>query len=147
MPDSGERSELGELPQHFADMFGWEEMVEAVAEVYSGLPPEERSKCAILAENYGQAGAIDFFGGEYNLPKAICPHNSYHLWGPRDYTGEIVISLVNKERLLNLFNEVTQVGIIERKYSMPYENNRPIYVCRKPKTSLQEAWLELKNYN
>jgi hypothetical protein len=143
---SGETNELGELPQHFADMFGWEEMVKAVAAVYSNLTPEEQSRCTILTSNYGQAGAIDFFGGKHNLPKSICGHNSYYLWGPRDYTGEITISLMNKEGLLRFFDEVTQVGIIERKYSMPYENNRPIYLCRKPKASLREAWPWFKDY-
>jgi hypothetical protein len=145
-PESGERNELGELPQHFADMFGWEEMVKAVAEVYSTLTPEEQSKCAILTLNYGQAGAIDFFGKKYNLPKAICLHNSYHLWGPRDYSGEIVISLLGKDGLGKFFDEVTEAGTVVREYSMPYENNRPIYLCRKPKVSLQEVWPRLKNY-
>jgi hypothetical protein len=52
----------GLLPQHFADEFGWREMVASVGSVYNSLPPEERAKRAILAANYGRAGAIDFFG-------------------------------------------------------------------------------------
>ncbi|MFH1742116.1 MAG: glycosyltransferase family 39 protein [bacterium] len=145
-PPPVEKLETAELPQHFADMCGWKEMVEAVAGVYAKLTPEEQSQCAILAENYGQAGAIDFFGAQYGLPKAICPHNNYYLWGPRDYTGDLVISLLGEEKLHRYFDEVTQVGIIIRKYSMPYENNRPIYLCRKPRVSLQEAWPELRFY-
>jgi len=61
----------GRLPQHFADEFGWPEMVETVAGVYNALPAAERAKTAILAGNYGEAGAIDFFGSRYGLPKAI----------------------------------------------------------------------------
>ena len=26
-----------------------------------------------------------------DLPKAICAHQNYFLWGPREYTGEIMI--------------------------------------------------------
>ena len=59
------------LPQYFADEFGWPEMVAQVAEVYHAMPAEERAKTAILAGNYGSAGAIDFFG-----PATACPHPS-----------------------------------------------------------------------
>src|SRR5260221_196005 len=43
------------IPQHFADEFGWEEMVRRVAEEYNALPPEQRAKTAILGGNYGGA--------------------------------------------------------------------------------------------
>ncbi|HEX6896604.1 MAG TPA: glycosyltransferase family 39 protein, partial [Bryobacteraceae bacterium] len=66
-----ENAQLGPLPQLFADQFGWEEMTQVVASAYSQLPPEVRPKTAIFAQNYGQAGAIDFFGPKYGLPKAI----------------------------------------------------------------------------
>src|SRR5437879_5345683 len=59
----------GVLPQHFGDRFGWPEMVEKVAKIYNSLPAEERAKTAIFANNYGEAGAIDFFGKKYGLPK------------------------------------------------------------------------------
>lgn len=81
------KSEVGfdsVLPQNYADEFGWQEMTAKVAEVYHSLPPEEQAKTAIYASNYGQAGAIDFFGAKYNLPKSISPHQSYFLWGARD---------------------------------------------------------------
>jgi hypothetical protein len=71
----------------------WPEMVETVAGVYNSLPPEERAKTAILAHNYGGAGAIDFFGPRYGLPKSISPHQNYYHWGPRQYTDESLILL------------------------------------------------------
>ena len=49
-------------------------MVASVAGVYNSLPPEQRAKTAILAGNYGEAGAIDFFGPRYGLPKSISAH-------------------------------------------------------------------------
>ena len=69
------------LPQHFADEFGWPEMVATVAGVYDSLPPDERAETAILAGNYGGAGAIYFFGPHYGLPKAISAHQNYYYWG------------------------------------------------------------------
>jgi len=37
------------------------EMVRSVARVYASLPPEEQKRAAIFCQNYGEAGAIDFF--------------------------------------------------------------------------------------
>jgi hypothetical protein len=69
------------FPQHFADRLGWPEMVQKTADVYHSLPPEDKAKAAIYASNYGQAGAVDFFGSGYGLPKAICPHQNLHDFG------------------------------------------------------------------
>ncbi len=92
-PPRAEVNDSGPLPQHFGDEFGWPEMVAAVARFYNSLPPEERAKTAILAGNYGEAGAIDFFGPAYGLPPAISAHQNLWYWGPRQYTGESVILL------------------------------------------------------
>ncbi|MBS1794411.1 MAG: glycosyltransferase family 39 protein [Acidobacteria bacterium] len=92
-PPKSEVAHDSPLQQIFGDQFGWPEMVAKVADVYDALPPDERAKAGIYASNYGEAGAIDFFGPRYGLPKAISPHQSYFLWGSRDYTGEILIVL------------------------------------------------------
>ncbi|HEV2762674.1 MAG TPA: glycosyltransferase family 39 protein, partial [Pyrinomonadaceae bacterium] len=92
-PPKAEVGHAGPLPQVYGDQFGWPEMTAKVAEVYHSLPPEERAKAAIFANNYGEAGAVDFFGGRYGLPKAVSPHQSYFLWGHRGYTGEVLIVL------------------------------------------------------
>lgn len=81
------------LPSHFADQFGWEEMVQQVAEIYNSLPPEERAATGILAGNYGEAGAIDLFGPKYGLPRAYSRHQTYWYWGPptEDYRNLIFL--------------------------------------------------------
>jgi len=142
-----ENSQLGPLPQIFADQFGWEEMTQVVARAYNALPPEVRSRTAIFGQYYGQAGAIDFFGPKYGLPKAISGHQSYFLWGPRDYTGESMIVMDDrKERLQQLFASVTKVGHVEHPYSMPYEHF-DVFYCRGLKGSLRELWPQVKNWN
>ena len=56
-------------PQHFADRFGWKNMAATVAGVYDSLPAEDRSRACVFTANYGEAGAIDFFGPDYGLLK------------------------------------------------------------------------------
>jgi hypothetical protein len=144
-----EHSHMGAaLPQHFADEFGWPEMVATVARVYHSLPENEQHKTAIYANNYGEAGAIDFFGPRYGLPKAICPHQNYFLWGPREYTGEIVI-LVGSARIEDaqkVFASAEPVANLDNPYAIPNEN-RPILLARGLKMNLQQVWPRLKAWD
>jgi hypothetical protein len=142
-----ERSKTGRLPQFYADRFGWETMVATVATVYRSLPTEERAKCAIFAENYGEAGAIDFLGPRYGLPKSISGHNNYWLWGPRDYSGEVVIviggDLADEERS---FAQVETAATVKSENAMPFESDLPVYICRKLRKPLKTVWPSVKKF-
>lgn len=142
-----ENHALGPLPQIYADQFGWEEMVAAVAHAYNNLPPDIRAKTAIFGQNYGQAGAIDLFGAKWGLPKAISGHQSYYLWGPRDYTGESVLVMDDRRDVLETeFAYVEKVARVEHPYSMPYEHF-DVFYCRGLKWPLKEVWPKLKNWD
>jgi hypothetical protein len=89
-------------------------MAATVAGAFQTLPPEVRAKTCIFAQNYGQAGAIDFFGPQYGLPQAISGHQSYFLWGPRGCTGESVIVLAaSRQALERDYASVTKVARVE----------------------------------
>jgi hypothetical protein len=138
----------GELPQLFGDMFGWQEQAAGVASVYNGLPAAERPRAAVFAYNYGEAGAIDYFGGRYGLPKAISGHNQYGLWGPGNYSGEVIVAIgFTESRLRQFFSEVTPSANLSPRYAMPEETNLTIFVCRRPKSSFQESWAHWKYLN
>jgi hypothetical protein len=47
------------IPQDFADMLGWKELADKVDNVYANLP--NSSKTLVLCDNYGQAGAINYY--------------------------------------------------------------------------------------
>jgi hypothetical protein len=143
-----EKLRLAELPQHYADMHGWEEMTREVARVYNSLPAGERGRCAVFARNYGEAGAIDFFGARHGLPKSIGKHQNYFLWGPRDYTGECVITVGERERdVRKSFDEVELAATITHPYAIPHERDLPVFVCRRPKMPLRELWPQVKCYS
>jgi hypothetical protein len=142
-----EKHKLGPLPQFYADQFGWEEMAKTVADVYNGLPADVRAETAIFGQNYGQAGAIDFFGPKYGLPKAISGHQNYFYWGPRDFTGEsMIVMRGKKERLEELFASATKVASVNHPYSMPYEHF-DVFYCRDLRRPLQDLWPTLKNWH
>jgi hypothetical protein len=146
-PQWNERSEIGVLPQQYADEMGWEEMTAQVAELYRRLTPAEQRDCWLYLRNYGEAGAIDFFGPRYGLPRAVCAHNSYWYWGFPDWKGSAAIifgtsrDLEENFRDLRSHFEQVELGATTRcDLAMPYENRRPIFICRRAKFSLRDIW-------
>lgn len=134
-----------QLPQLYADMFGWQNVADTVADVYRSLPPAERANCGILAGNYGEAGAIDYYGPALGLPKALSGHNSYYDWGPRGYSGECMIIFGERSgEFIQLFGDVQQVATIHSRYAMPNERSVPVYLCRKPRAPLSALWPQFK---
>jgi Dolichyl-phosphate-mannose-protein mannosyltransferase len=140
-----ENYDSGRLPQFFADMFGWPNQAKVVASVYRSLAPEDRAHTSILAANYGEAGAIDYFGPSYGLPRAISPHNNYYLWGPGDSASNVVIAIgMDQQKLQLLFADVEMAATISDPYAIPDEDNLPVYICRNPRVPLSQAWHRLK---
>jgi len=146
-PPPIERVRLGPLPHFFADQFGWEEMTQVVAKVYDSLPADERKTTAILASNYGEASAIEFFGNKYGLPHAISGNQNYSLWGPDGYSGVSVLAIgFSREKLESYFSSVEAVGTVYHPYSEPREHFI-VYHCRDPKQFLADLWPTLKNWD
>jgi Dolichyl-phosphate-mannose-protein mannosyltransferase len=146
-PPKAEYQRTGPLPQYFADEFGWRQMAEETARVYNSLSSEEQMHTAIFANNYGEAGAIDFFGPRLGLPKSICNHQSYWLWGPRDYDGSTVIVLgSNGSGDREHFQSVEAVGHVEDSYSRRDEHF-DIFLCRGLTGNLRQLWPRIKNYH
>jgi hypothetical protein len=133
------------LPQLYADMFGWDDMAATISSIYHSLPVSEQAGCAILAGNYGEAGAIDYYGPKLGLPKAVSGHNSYFYWGPRGYSGGCAIVFGERAtEFTKLFGEVQQVATITNPHAMVVEQNVPVYLCHKPSAPLSALWPHFK---
>jgi hypothetical protein len=135
------------LPQWYSDQFGWEEIVAETATAFNKLSPAERPGCGIFAQDYGQAGAIDFYGPRYGLPPALSGHQTYWLWGPRGYSGNCLIVLDDRrDRLEELFDSVEFVGIsADNPYAL--EQRIPVFLCKGAKFgTLEKVWPELKRW-
>jgi len=140
-----ERRAVGDVPQLFADMFGWEETVAAVARVYDGLPAAERTRAVIWGAWYGEAGAVDLFGSAYGLPKAISGAQNYYLWGPGNQSGDVIIAVnILADHLRPWCERVDEVAAVDCRYCMPDRQHVPINVCRGLKMPLQAFWPKVK---
>jgi hypothetical protein len=147
-PSTGERSEGGALPQIYADMFGWEPMARKVARAYDALPLDERARAAVYANDWGQAGAIDFFGPRLGLPRAISGHNSYWLWGHQPFSGEVLIVIGgDPAHHTEVYEDVRRVDQTDDPLARPNEQDLGIFVCRRPRATLREIWPRVRHYD
>ncbi len=146
-----EKSASGLLPSDFADCFGWEELTENVAGVYQKLSDSDKKKVCILTVNYGEAGALHFYGPKYGLPEPVCSHNIWYIWGPGSNTGDVMIIVGYPSNFYKsftiLFDRVEIARKTGTKYAMWYENESVIFLCRGLHWPLKKCWRYFKNFN
>jgi hypothetical protein len=131
-----------ELPQDYADMLGWREKAEAVAAVYRSLEPAERQEVVLYGGNYGQAGALEYYGRRLGLPPVVSLAGSFYLFGPGTRPGRIVILLgVEVSEITELrCGRLEEVTRVRNRWGLGEERDVPIVVCRDPAVSVQEIW-------
>jgi hypothetical protein len=135
------------LPQWYADQFGWKEIADETAVAWNRIPPAERADCGIFAQDYGQAGAIDFFGRRKGLPGAMSGDRTYWLWGPHSYSGDCMIVLDDRKEVLE--RHWTQVEFVGRSAPNDWalEQQVPVFICKGKKfDSWVNVWPHLKRW-
>jgi hypothetical protein len=125
------------LTQDYADMLGWDELGQKVAATYNSLTPEQQKQTIIVADNYGEAGAIHHYGKQYNLPDIISLDSSFGLWSPTDVSYAQYVIFVddndgkNAEKIGKLMESARKVGSIDNPKAR--EVGTGIYLFTHPK--------------
>ena len=132
------------LHDNFTEQIGWPELAQTVATIYAALPETEKSHTAILAGNYGEAGAINLYGAQYELPEVISGINTYWWRGYGAQPPEVVILVGFSRESADWFaNDVELVGHVTNPYGVRNEETKDhpdIFVCRGFKKSWPEFW-------
>jgi len=148
-PANTESKELNELPQHYADMFGWENMAKQVSEVYESLPDTEKTDAVVFTQNYGEAAALEYYQKKYPVPQVLCLHNNYWIWGWK-HAGKSMNTVLllggQIEDHVDNFESVEPIEIIRCQYCMPYENNLTLFLCKNFKDDFKEIWNNEKHF-
>jgi 4-amino-4-deoxy-L-arabinose transferase-like glycosyltransferase len=132
------------LPYHLGNRTHWRALVEEVAGVYGALDAKQREGAIILADYFGHAGAIEYYGAEHALPPVYSPHANYLLWGPPDGAPDPVIAIGIDEALLRAsFERVTVAATFRCAYCPPWQDRLPIRVASSAKRPISELWPEL----
>jgi hypothetical protein len=136
-----EDGEYHDLPQDYADMIGWKELAGIVQQAYLRMSPEQQDSCVILANNYGEAGSVNFYGTKYDLPRVISFNDSYVFWTPESVDdARYLIKIGYDDNLESLFNHVEIVGRISTAHAR--QEGTPVYFCTDPKTDLNLIYRE-----
>jgi hypothetical protein len=131
------------------DEMGWPEFVDAVADAYHSLTPAEHERLAILADNYGEAGALELYGPAHGLPEPIALVNSFHERGYGAFPPENV--LVTGQRLSNVapfFESCRLAGEVRIPYGVVNEESRrpEIYLCHHLRGSWDDVWKKERHF-
>jgi hypothetical protein len=119
----------------------WTATMQSLKAVCDSLPKAEKEKTMIWGKHYGQAGAVNLLGKDYNLPKAFSYHGSFYTWAPTGEMPPTVIALSYRvgDFFLPYFDEVILVKEIYNPYSENDEElYQRIYICKKPKQSFDK---------
>jgi len=141
-----ERADVGSvLPPTYADMLGWHDFVREVGTAFDRLAPLERSRTAILVDNYGEAAALDIYGAPYRLPPALAGHNQYFYWALR---GQHPVDLVritdDPGELRKYCASVSVLAVTNARYARSFENGKAIALCLGLHPPLETLWPQQK---
>lgn len=141
-PPKLENGATAPLPQLYADMLDWRDKADLLAAAYWSLPEADRTQAAIYTNNYGDASAVNVYRPD--VPEAISGHQNYFVWGPRGYSGKVMIVFgESQEKLDSEFDSVQVFARDTNPYVEPYERG-PIFICRGLHESLEAAWPRVK---
>jgi hypothetical protein len=133
------------LPQDYADMIGWPAQVAAMAEAYQSLPPDQRAQAILVASNYGQAGALEFFGPALGLRAPVWLPGSPKWWQPTGRLPEVVVAIgFSPDSTPRYFRTVQLISQFDHPWMVAEERHTPIVIAQSPLPDLQAVWSRSK---
>ena len=126
------------------DEIGWQDLIGTLAQVRDSLPAESRAHLGILAENYGEVGAINLYGPSLGLPRAISGVNSSWERGYGDPPPQTLIIVgfprafveSNFDSCRLAAQNTNSLGIVNEETT----ERRDIFLCGPPKAGWPTFW-------
>jgi Dolichyl-phosphate-mannose-protein mannosyltransferase len=113
------------LPQDFADMLGWEEMTQKMAKAYNSLDSNEKAHTFLFCDNYGEAGAVNYYRYKYNLPVAHSDNGSFLYWMPRNiHLDNLILITDDHEEMQHPFIKNFKSAIVTDSVTNIYARER-----------------------
>lgn len=113
------------LPQDFADMLGWKEMAQKMARAYHSLDSNEKKRTIVFCDNYGQAGAVNYYGRLYGLPETFSDNASFLYWMPEQADFDHIVLLTDdQEEMQHAFIKNFQSAVLVDSITSPYARER-----------------------
>jgi 4-amino-4-deoxy-L-arabinose transferase-like glycosyltransferase len=134
----------------YVEMVGWEDLTAQVAKVYQSIPEDEKPRTVIYADNYGEAGALDLYGKQYDLPALISGSNSLWYRGYGDSDPKTIITVgVEYSDAEMVFRSCKAVARVTNSYGIKNEEStrhNAILVCRDPIYPWKDIWAQSQSF-
>jgi hypothetical protein len=126
--------------QAVRDQIGWPQYVAQVRTAYRTVPPVRRPATVVLAENYGEAGAVARYGS--GLPPVYSGHNAlYFLARPPASATAVVAIGFDPSFLSAQFSACRRAGTLDNGLGVDNEEQgRAIEVCSGPRRPWPQLW-------
>ena len=126
------------------DEIGWQDLVSTLAGIRDSLPADSRAHLGILAENYGEVGAINLYGPSHGLPRAISGVNSSWERGYNDPPPQVVVIVgfprafveTNFDSCRLVAQNTNSFGVVNEETT----ERRDIFLCGPPKAGWPQFW-------
>jgi hypothetical protein len=104
------------LPQDFADMIGWHEMADKALAAYLMIPSGELENTLIICNNYGQAGALNYYN-RGKMPEAYSFNTDYIFWLPHIKKIKNILLVGEKPDavVIGMFKDFRLNAVVENK--------------------------------
>ena len=139
-----------EVQGDFREQIGWPDLVQEVARIRDSLAPEDKAHLGIIGTNYGEAGAVNLYGPEYGLPRAISGVNSFWYRGYGDPAPQTLIVIgLSRKFVDEHFESCKLAGHTWNQYGIENEetvDHPDIFVCGPPKVGWPEFWKDFRYY-
>ena len=136
------------LPQDFADMLSWKEMAAKTAAVYNRLDSTQKAHTLLFCDNYGEAGALSFYGPGYGLPPAYSTNASFLYWLPTGFRFQNLLLVTDDtEEMQHAFIHQFASATLEDSISNPFarEFGTEIILLKEPTEVFRAAMRDKVN--
>jgi 4-amino-4-deoxy-L-arabinose transferase-like glycosyltransferase len=118
------------LPMDFADMLGWDEIARKTALAYESLDSNEKKHCFLFCDNYGQAGALNYYRKQYVYPEPYSDDASFLYWLPDSLNIENLILVTDdKQEMQHAFVRDFNSAKLFDSITNPYARERGSLIC------------------
>lgn len=130
------------------EQVGWPQLVEAVADGWRHISAQQRARAVIFTNNYGQAGAVEWYGPAHGLPRPYSGHMSYADWGPPpDWAdGPVLLVVQQGDPEPFAFMDCRQVSTVDNRHNVDNEEQHARILICLGHARWAELWPMLRRY-
>jgi 4-amino-4-deoxy-L-arabinose transferase-like glycosyltransferase len=122
------------------ETIGWPEYVASVRATLDSLPADQRASAVVFTRNYGEAGALEWYGFERPV---FSGHNAFAAWGPPP-PGAAPVIVIGLEDPFASFTDCQAAAVINNEVGADNEERgRSIWVCAAPQGDWLQQWPRL----